>query len=168
MASQRLNRVLVQLVEAVLATKSWRAPATKRCLTLPLRYWFIADSCKMYNLLTLVDRLDFVCKRKRKLISDTKNKKKNLKKIFTMVESELFIAYRKIILSGREVGRSRAASSLRLGSFSGGPFRRHDDEYLSFINKVFLNITKHSKLALFIEKHNSLSKKTMNEHITVS
>ena len=33
----------------------------------------------MYNLLTLVDRLDFICKRKRKSISVTKKKsKKNL------------------------------------------------------------------------------------------
>ena len=44
----------------------------------------------MYNLLTLVDQLDFICKRKRKSKS-RKMKKKNLKKIFTMVESELFI-----------------------------------------------------------------------------
>ena len=55
----------------------------------------------------------------------------------------------------------------RLGLLVVGPVRRQDDEYLSFINRVFLNITKHSKLALFIEKYNSLSKKTMNEHITV-
>ena len=129
-------------------------------LTLPLRYWFIADIRKMYNLLTLVDRLHFICKRKRKSISVTKNKKKSL---LWLKASYL---YRKIILSGREVGRSRAASSLRLGSLGGGLLRWHDDEYLSFINKVFLNITKHWKLALFIEKYNSLSKKTMNEHIT--
>ena len=47
----------------------------------------------MYNRLTLVDRLDFISKRKGKSISVTKKKKKkkNLKKIFTMVESELFI-----------------------------------------------------------------------------
>ena len=43
------------------------------------------DSHKMYNLLTLVDQLHFICKRK-KSISVTK-KKKN----FTMVERELFI-----------------------------------------------------------------------------
>ena len=30
----------------------------------------------MYNLLALVDRLDFICKRKRKSISVTKKKKK--------------------------------------------------------------------------------------------
>ena len=46
----------------------------------------------MYNLLTLVDRLDFICKRKRKSVLVTKNEKnKNLKKIFTMFESKLFI-----------------------------------------------------------------------------
>ena len=55
----------------------------------------------------------------------------------------------------------------RVGLSVGGLLRRQDDEYLSFINRVFLSITKHSKLALFIEKYNSLSKKTMNEHITV-
>ena len=60
-------------------------------LTLPLRYRFISNSRKMYNLLTLVDRLDFICKRKRKSILVTKNEKKNLKKIFTVFESELFI-----------------------------------------------------------------------------
>ena len=50
---------------------------------------FISNSLKIYNLLTLVDQLDFIYKRKRKLISVTK--KKILKKIFTVVESELFI-----------------------------------------------------------------------------
>ena len=35
---------------------------------------------KMYDLLTLVDRLDFVCKSKRKSISVTKNLKKKSKK----------------------------------------------------------------------------------------
>ena len=54
-----------------------------------------------------------------------------------------------------------------LGSLGGWAVHRQDDEYLSFINRVFLNITKHLKFALFIEKYNSLSKKTMNEHITV-
>ena len=49
-------------------------------LTLPIRHRFIADCRKMHNLLTLVDRLDFICKRKRKSISVTKNKK-----IFSMV-----------------------------------------------------------------------------------
>ena len=73
----------------------------------------------------------------------------------------------KTILSDRAEGRSIAASSLRLGSLGGGSLHRDDDEYLSFINSVFLNITKHLKLALFTEKYNSLSKKTMNEHITV-
>ena len=74
--------------------------------------------------------------------------------------------YRKIILSGREAGRSRAASSLRLGSLGiGGPFTDMMNIYRLSI--VFQNITKHLKLALFIEKYNSLSKKTMNEHITV-
>ena len=34
----------------------------------------------MYNLLTLVDWLDFICKRKRKSISVTKNFKKTSKK----------------------------------------------------------------------------------------
>ena len=52
-----------------------------------------------------------------------------------------------------------------LGLSVGGPLCWHSDEYLSFINRVFLNITKHLKLALFIEKYNSLSKKTVNEHI---
>ena len=49
-------------------------------LTLPLRYSFISHSRKMYNLLTLVDRLDFICKRKRKSISVMKKKKKKSKK----------------------------------------------------------------------------------------
>ena len=43
----------------------------------------------MYNLLTLVDRLDFIAKERG--IGLSYEKKKNLKKSFTMVESELFI-----------------------------------------------------------------------------
>ena len=43
----------------------------------------------MYNLLTLVDQLDFICKRGSRSQSRKINKKS--KKIFTMVESELFI-----------------------------------------------------------------------------
>ena len=54
-----------------------------------------------------------------------------------------------------------------LGLSVGGPLCQDKDEYSLFINRVFLNIAKHLKLALFIEKYNSLSKKTMNEHITV-
>ena len=68
-----------------------------------------------------------------------------------MVERELFL-YRKIILSdraeGRSIaaeGRSIAAEGLRLGSLGGESLHRDDDEYLSFINRVFLNITKHLK-----------------------
>ena len=33
-------------------------------LTLPIRYRFTADCPKLHNLLTLADRLDFICKRK--------------------------------------------------------------------------------------------------------
>ena len=52
-----------------------------------------------------------------------------------------------------------------VGLSVGGPLHRQAPEYLSFINRGFLNITKDSKCTLFIEKYNSLSKKTMNEHI---
>ena len=75
--------------------------------------------------------------------------------------------YRKIILSGREAGQSRAASSLTLGSLVGWASLPTGWWIFTFINRVFLNITKRLKLALFIEKYNSLSKKTVNEHITV-
>ena len=117
----------------------------------------------MYNLLTLVDRLDFICKRERKSISVTKKQKK-FKSLLWLRASYL---YRIIILSDQVEGRSIAASSLRLGSLGGWSLHREDDEHLSFINSVFLNITKQLKLALFIEKYNSLSKNTMTEHITV-
>ena len=60
----------------------------ERTLTLTLRYRVISDSRKMYNLLTLVDRLDFICKRKSKSLLVTKKKKK---KKLTVIESELFI-----------------------------------------------------------------------------
>ena len=62
-------------------------------LTLPLRYWVISDSRKMYNLLTLVDRVDFICKRKRKSILIMKNEKKSLLCL------RATYLYRKIILS---------------------------------------------------------------------
>ena len=65
-------------------------PTSCSGLTLPLRYLIISDSRKMYNLLTLVDRLDFTCKRKRKSILVTKNEKKKSKKIFTMVERVIY------------------------------------------------------------------------------
>ena len=51
------------------------------------------------------------------------------------------------------------ALSQTLGSLGGWAVHRQDAEYLSFINRGFLNITKHLKFALFIEKYNSLSKK---------
>ena len=47
-------------------------------LTLPIRYRFLADCPKMHNLLTLVDQLYFICKRKRKSISVTEKVKKNI------------------------------------------------------------------------------------------
>ena len=61
--------------------------------------------------------------------------------------------YRKIIVSGQEGQRSRTAESLTLGSVGGWPVHRQDAEYLLFINRSFLNITKHLKFALFIEKN---------------
>ena len=95
---------------------------------------------------------------------DLSHEKKKFKSLLWLRASYL---YRIIILSDQVEGRSIAASSLRLGSLGGWSLHREDDEHLSFINSVFLNITKQLKLALFIEKYNSLSKKTMNEHITV-
>ena len=119
----------------------------------------------MYSHLTLVDRLDFICKRKRKSILVTKNEKKNLKKSLLCLRTSYL--YRKIVLSDPVEGRSISRHSLRLRPLGGWSRHRDDDADLSFINRVFLNVTKHLKLALFIEKYNSLSKKTMNEHITV-
>ena len=88
---------------------------SKFVLTLKIRYRFTADCRKMHNLLTPVDRLDFVCKRKRKSISVMKNKreKENLKKILdigntvfihltTLVHSKL--AQESFISSGRTPG----------------------------------------------------------------
>ena len=127
-------------------------------LTLPLRYRFISDSRKMYNLLTLVDRLDFICKRKSKPIIVTKNKK-----IYIYKQSLIWLRasylYRKIVLSDPVEGRSISPHSLWLRSLGGRSPHRDDDAHLSFINRVFLSVTKHLKLALFIEKYNSLSKK---------
>ena len=121
----------------------------------------------MYNLLTLVDQLDCICKRKRKSISVTKKKKKkNLKK-------NLYCGWEWVIYTGKSfsVGSKGDEVELhrhwRLGLSVAGNVHRQDNEYLSFINRAFLNISKHSKFALFIKKYNSLSKKTMNEHITV-
>ena len=76
-------------------------------LTLLIRYRFIADCPKLHNLLTLVDRLDFICKRKGKSISVTKNKKKYEKKIFSMVYRELFIQenHSQWLTSGTKYGR---------------------------------------------------------------
>ena len=45
-------------------------------LTLPLRYRFVADSRKMYNLLTLMDRLHFICKERGSRSQLRKIKKK--------------------------------------------------------------------------------------------
>ena len=121
----------------------------------------------MYNLLTLADRLNFMCKGKRKSISVTKKKK------------NLYYGWERVIYTGKSFSLAEKQDEVEphhhwgLGlsvcvcvCVLGGGLCRHDDEYLSFINRVFLNITKHSKLALFIEKYYSLSKK-MNEHITV-
>ena len=119
----------------------------------------------MYNLLTLVDRLDFICKRKRKSISVMRKKKKKSKKIY--------YGWERVIYKGKSFSVAEKRDEVELyrhwglGLSVGEPLRRHDNEYLSFISRAFLNITKHSKLALFIEKYNSLSKKTMNEHITI-
>ena len=83
--------------------------------------------------------------------------KKNQKKSLLWLRASYL--YRKIIFSGQEGGQSRSAESLTLGSLSGWAVHQQDAEYLSFINRGFLNITKHLKFALFIEKYNSLSKK---------
>ena len=105
--------------------------------------------------------LDFICKRKRKSIAVTKKKK------------NLYYGWERVIYTGKSFSVAEKRDEVEphrhwgLGLSVTEPVRRQDDEYLSFISRVFLNITKHSKLALFIEKYNSLSKKTMNEHITV-
>ena len=44
----------------------------------------------MYSLLTLVDRLDFICKRKRKSISVTKKKKKSKKNLYHGLEGVIY------------------------------------------------------------------------------
>ena len=62
---------------------------------------------------------------------------------------------RKIVLSDPVEGRSISRHSLRLRSLGGRSPHRDDDAYLSFINRVFLNVTKH-----YLSKTiNSLSKK---------
>ena len=98
----------------------------------------------MYKLLTLVDRLDFLCKRKRKSILVTKNEKKKIKSLLWLRAGYL---YRKIVLSDPVEGRSITCHSLRLRSLDGRSPHRDDDAYLLFINTVFVNITKHLKLA---------------------
>ena len=139
-------------------------PSNSAGLTLPIRYWFIADSRKVYYLLTLVDRLDFICKRKEVYLSYEKWKKK---------KKNLYYGLERVIYTGKSFSVAEKQDEVEphrhwhLGLSVGGPLCQQDDEYLSFINRVFLNITKHSKLALFIEKYNSLSKKAMIEHITV-
>ena len=82
-----------------------------------------------------------------------------------MVESEIFIQENKSV--GEKGDEVEPHHLLTLGPLGGWAVHQQDDEYLSFISSFFINITKHSKLALFIEKYNSLSKKTMNEHITI-
>ena len=84
-------------------------------------------------------------------------KKKSKKKSLLWLRASYL--YRKIVLSDPVEGRSISRHSLRFRSLSGRSPHRDDDAYLSFINRVFLNVTKHLKLALFIEKYNSLSKK---------
>ena len=71
-------------------------------------------------------------------LSYEKKKKSKKKSLLWLRASYL---HRKIILSGREAGRSRAASSLRLGSLGEGTLHRDDDEYLSFIK----SFSKHYK-----------------------
>ena len=67
-----------------------------------------------------------------------------------MVESELFI--QKSFPVAEKWDEVEPHRPWGLGLSVAEPVRRQDDEYLSFINRVFLNITKHSKLALFTEK----------------
>ena len=67
--------------------------------------------------------------------------------------------YRKIVLSHPVERHSISHQSLRLRALGGWSPHLDDDADLSFINRVFLNVTKLLKLALFIEKFNSLSKK---------
>ena len=75
----------------------------------------------MYNLMTLVDQLDFVCKRKRKSISVTKNKKKKSKK-------NLYYGWERVIYTGKSfsVGKKgdevERRSHWRLGLSVAGPF----------------------------------------------
>ena len=102
-------------------------------LTFPLRYWFIADSHKMYNLLTLVDRLHFICKSKRKSISVMKKKKK----ISTMVESDRVIYTGKSFSVAEKRDEVEPRRHWGVGLSVGGPLRWHDDEYLSFFNSFF-------------------------------
>ena len=73
----------------------------------------------MYNLFTLVDRLDFICKRKRKSTSVTE--KKNVKKILTVVKSELFIREIHSQWLGGETKYSRILTEA-WGLSVGGPF----------------------------------------------
>ena len=86
-------------------------------------------------------------------------KKKNDKKKKSLLWLRTSYLYRKIVLSDPVEGRSISRHSLRLRSLGGRSPHQDDDAYFSFINSVFLNITKHLKLVLFIEKYNSLSKK---------
>ena len=88
-------------------------------------------------------------------------------------KKNLYYSWEQVIYAGKSFSVAEKRDEVEphchwgLGLSVGGPLHRHDDEYLSFIIRVFLNITKHLKLVLFIEKYNSLWKKTMNEHITM-
>ena len=113
--------------------------ASSLSLTLPLRYWIISDSRKMYNLLTLVDRLDFICKRKRKSILVAKNEKKRKKKSLLWLRASYL--YRKIVLSDPVEGRSITRHWLRLRSLGGRSPQWDDDAYLSFINRGFVYLS---------------------------
>ena len=96
-----------------------------------------------------------------------KIRNRNLKKKKSLVWFRASYLYRKFTFRCWLARRSKLSPGWLMGIFLRGPLRRKSSEYLSFINRVFLSITKHSKCTLFIEKYISLSKKTMNEHITV-
>ena len=95
--------------------------------------------------------------KKEEVVLSHENEKKNLKKSLLCLRASYL--YRKIVLSDPVEGRSISHHSLRLWSLGRRSRHRDDNAYLSFINRVFLNVTKHLKLALFIEEYNSLSKK---------
>ena len=89
----------------------------------------------MYNLLTLVDRLDFICKRNRKSILVMKNEKKSKKNSLLRLRASYL--YQKIVLSDPVEGRSISRHSLRLRCLDGWFRHRDDDSYLSLTIEFF-------------------------------